>query len=89
MTFVRKQRTNSEFIHAGPKTGARSFRVVDFHVPAGLAEYGEAAVRLLVQLDRLHGQLSGPAARKLAERALTVFGDTAYASLSSISLAHL
>src|SRR5574337_739462 len=36
--------------------------------------YTEADVRALVTLDRLHGQLSGPATRKLAERAFNVFG---------------
>ena len=51
--------------------------------------YSEADTRLLVQLDRLHGQLSGPATKKLAERAVQVFGDTAYARLATISVAHL
>ena len=51
--------------------------------------YTAADVRLLVQLDRLHGQLSGPATKKLAERAATIFGDTAYARLAQISVAHL
>lgn len=41
------------------------------------------------QLDRLHGQLSGPATKQLAERAATVFGDTAFANLAGISVAHL
>ncbi len=51
--------------------------------------YTEADTRLLVQLDRLHGQLSGPATKKLAERAATVLGDTAFANLAGISVAHL
>jgi hypothetical protein len=40
--------------------------------------YTEADVRQLVALDRLHGQLSGPATKKLAERAFQVFGDAAF-----------
>lgn len=51
--------------------------------------YTEADVTALVELDRLHGQLSGPATKKLAERACTLFGETAYARLAGISVAHL
>lgn len=51
--------------------------------------YTEADVRRLVELDRLHGQLSGPATKKLAERAFQVFGDTAFERLAGISVAHL
>jgi transposase InsO family protein len=51
--------------------------------------YTEADVKLLVHLDRLHNQLSGPATKKLAERALNVFGETAYTRLATISVAHL
>lgn len=51
--------------------------------------YTEADVAALVKLDRLHGQLSGPATRKHAERAFTVFGDPAYERLATLSIAHL
>lgn len=51
--------------------------------------FTEADVAALVKLDRLHGQLSGPATRKLAERAFTVFADPAYERLTTISVAHL
>lgn len=51
--------------------------------------YTDADVAALVELDRLHGQLSGPATRKLAERAFHVFGDAAYARLATVSVAHL
>jgi transposase InsO family protein len=51
--------------------------------------YTPEDTRLLVELDRLHGQLSGPATKKLAERALIVFGNTAYERLARISVAHL
>ena len=43
----------------------------------------------LVALDRMHNPLCGPATKKLAERAVTVFGDTACARLATISVAHL
>jgi transposase InsO family protein len=39
--------------------------------------------------DALHGQLSGPATRKLAERACQLFGDARYQRLATISVAHL
>ncbi|MEZ5455193.1 MAG: DDE-type integrase/transposase/recombinase [Lysobacteraceae bacterium] len=51
--------------------------------------YGDAEVRLLAQLDRLHGQLSGPATKKLAERAVQVFGQREFETLARISVAHL
>ena len=51
--------------------------------------YTEADIAALVALDRLHGQLSGPATRKLAERAFSVFGDAAYEGLATISVSHL
>lgn len=44
---------------------------------------------LLAQTDALHGTLSGPATRKIMERAVAVFGDTRYERLSSISVGHL
>ena len=51
--------------------------------------YTEADTAALVELDRLHGQLSGPTTRKLAERAYRVFGEATYARLATISVAHL
>ncbi|MGH8279535.1 MAG: integrase catalytic domain-containing protein [Gammaproteobacteria bacterium] len=51
--------------------------------------YTEADVRRLVELDRLHGPLSGPATKKLAERAFNVFHEAAYERLARISVAHL
>lgn len=37
----------------------------------------------LAELDRLHGTLSGPATRKLAERAFQVFGEARYERLAN------
>ena len=34
--------------------------------------YGAAALRCLIEIDRAHGTLSGPATKKLAERALEI-----------------
>ena len=51
--------------------------------------YTAADVSALVTLDRLHQQLSGPATKKLAERAFTTFGDATYERLATLSVAHL
>lgn len=51
--------------------------------------YTSTDVRLLAELDALHGTLSGPATRKLCERAYTVFGDQRYERLAGISNGHL
>ncbi len=67
-------------------------RIVDRRGPPAqpfTRRYSAADVSLLVALDRRHNQLSGPATKKLAERAFSVFGETAYARLATISVAHL
>jgi transposase InsO family protein len=46
-------------------------------------------IQLLAELDRLHGNLSGPATKKLCERAFQVFGDSRYERLATISNGHL
>jgi len=57
---------------------------------AGFARvYTEADVLLLAQIDTLHGTLSGPATKKLMERASQIFGDARYQRLATISVAHL
>ena len=47
--------------------------------------YTREDVRLLAQVDALHGTLSGPATRKLCERAYTVFHDPRFERLAGIS----
>jgi transposase InsO family protein len=46
-------------------------------------------VRLLAEVDALHGNLSGPATRKLCERAWQLFDDARYEHLAGISNGHL
>jgi transposase InsO family protein len=46
-------------------------------------------VALLAEMDVLHGTLSGPATKKLMERAHRVFGDVRFERLSVISISHL
>jgi transposase InsO family protein len=51
--------------------------------------FTDADVRLLAHTDTLHGTLSGPATKKLMERAWRLFGDVRYERLATISVAHL
>jgi len=51
--------------------------------------YTPADVLLLAHTDSLHGTLSGPATKKLMERALCLFSDLRYQRLALISVAHL
>jgi hypothetical protein len=51
--------------------------------------YTAEDVRLLAEVDALHGTLSGPATRKLCERACAVFGDPRFVRLTGISNGHL
>jgi len=51
--------------------------------------YTAADVALLAETDVLHSTLSGPATKKLMERAYWVFGDPRYERLAGISVSHL
>ncbi len=51
--------------------------------------YTAADVALLAEVDTLHSTLSGPATKKLMERALLVFGDVRFERLAGISSSHL
>jgi transposase InsO family protein len=51
--------------------------------------YTAADVNLLAYVDKAHGNLSGPATRRILERECCEYGQTAYQRLSAISVAHL
>lgn len=51
--------------------------------------YGADALRCLIGIDRAHNTLSGPATKKLAERAVKVHGQSEFAALADISVSHL
>jgi transposase InsO family protein len=51
--------------------------------------YTRADIGLLAGIDEVHGTLSGPATRKLLERACHDFGEAAYQRLAGISVAQL
>jgi len=52
-------------------------------------KYTRDDVRLLSDLDELHGTPSGPTVKKLCERAYQVFGQKEYERLAGISVSHL
>jgi hypothetical protein len=51
--------------------------------------YTPTDVQSLADIDALHGTLSGPATKKLMERAWALYGDARYERLGTISVAHL
>lgn len=51
--------------------------------------YSTEDIRLLAEMDALHGTLSGTTTRKLCERAFKVHGDARYQRLAGISNGHL
>lgn len=51
--------------------------------------YTREDILLLAEVDGLHDTLSGPATRKLCERAFTLFGDRRFERLAGISNGHL
>ena len=51
--------------------------------------YTKEDIALLAEVDALHGTLSGPATRKLCERAFEVFKDPRFERLARISNGHL
>lgn len=61
------------------------------HAPAVpfVRRYTVADIRLLAEVDTLHGTLSGTTTRKLCERAFKVHGDVRFERLAGISNGHL
>jgi transposase InsO family protein len=53
------------------------------------AVYTAADVRLLAYVDQAHGNLSGPATRRILEREYQEYGQAVYQRLAGISVAHL
>lgn len=54
-----------------------------------VSRYTAEDIRLLAEMDTLHDTPSGPAVKKLCERAWQRFGDQRYKRLAGISVAHL
>lgn len=62
-----------------------------YHAPRRgfVRRFKEEDLALLASIDALHGTLSGPATKKLIQRAHELFGDARYARLAAISVSHL
>lgn len=54
-----------------------------------LRTYTKADIELLAETDNLHERLSGPATKKLFQRAYEIFGGVEFVRLKEISVAHL
>lgn len=52
-------------------------------------KYTHQDMKLLAKTDELHGNLSGPATRKIMEREYLVYGNEEYRNIAMISVAHL
>ena len=76
--LVRKFQTTGE-VRLGYRLPKRGFRRI----------FGPQDVTLLAEMDERHGTLSGPATKKLMERACEIYGDKRYETLSRISVSHL
>src|SRR6476646_4324578 len=63
---------------------ARPYQRVRFR-----STYTAADVYLLAYVERAHGNLSGPATRRILEREYSEYGQAAYQRLAGISVAHL
>jgi len=57
--------------------------------PAFPVKYTPADLALLIEVDRAHGWLGGPATCMILQREWTVFGKREYANLAEISASHL
>jgi transposase InsO family protein len=53
------------------------------------SKYTAEDIALLAEVDRAHGRLSGPATRRILQRAYQQFGEKQYQRLAKISVAHL
>jgi len=62
-----------------------------YHAPAApfARKYTAADVELLVEMDRAHEDVCGPAIAHLLQRAHTVYGDERYVRLADLSVSHL
>lgn len=76
--LVRQYRTDGRLStrHGPPQHGFR-------------CRFTATDVALLADMDALHGTVSGPATKKLMERALLIFGDARFERLAGISVSHL
>src|ERR1700733_4661222 len=83
--YSRQQMTR--LISRYRKTGR--IKVVEYERSRFNTIYKPEDILLLASMDELHQNLSGPATKKLCERAFEIYKKTEYERLSGISVAHL
>src|SRR5665213_1676489 len=64
-------------------------KAVEYQRTRFAARYTEADVRLLAYVDQAHGNLSGPATKRILEREYVEYGQTVYQRLAEISVAQI
>ena len=64
-------------------------KAVEYQRTKFTTRYTSADVTLLAYVDKAHGNLSGPATRRVLEREYVEYGQAAYQRLAKISVAHL
>jgi hypothetical protein len=84
LSRAQMTRRIAEFLACGAIKDRRRAPVVSF-----VRRYTVEYIRLLAKMDVLHHTLSGPATKKLIERAHQVFGDVRFEQLAGISVSHL
>ena len=77
----------TRLITAYGKTGR--VKAVAYRRSKFATRYTTADVNLLAYVDQAHGNLSGPATRRVLEREYAEYGQAAYQRLAAISVAHL
>lgn len=77
-------RAITQFVASGRIEDRRRAPAVPF-----ARRYTTEDIRLLAEVDTLHGTLSGTTTRKLCERAFQVYGDARFERLAGISNGHL
>jgi len=77
----------TRLITAYGKTGR--VKAVAYQRTRFASRYTMADINLLAYVDQAHGNLSGPATRRVLEREFAEYGQAAYQRLAAISVAHL
>jgi transposase InsO family protein len=86
MTGLSRAQT-ARLIAAYRKTG--KVKTTAYQRTKFATHYTAADVELLAYVDKAHGNLSGPATRRILEREHNEYGQAAYQRLAKISVAHL
>lgn len=73
----------------GAYTATGRVKVTEYKRHQFAARYSKADVGLLAEVDKAHGNLSGPATRRILEREYEVYGIAAYERLARISSAQI